>query len=115
MTPHGCRFFDAYANWNGCNYVVEVKQMQMWNQSCTQGVSIFASNARAIGFPIYMTLVLYIRDNTYSKEQVAQQIHEVEPSINIVFASIESDVISYSMSHLYLVSFFFHITATLCN
>lgn len=27
-TRNGIRYFDAYANWNGCHFVIEVKQLQ---------------------------------------------------------------------------------------
>ena len=44
-TKNGPRYFDAYAYWNGCHYVAEVKRLHKWTPSRVQGVRIFSTNA----------------------------------------------------------------------
>ena len=97
-TEHASRYFDAYANWNGCNYVVEVKRIKTWTQSCLQGVSLFTSNARN-SFPIvHMTLILQLEE-TCDKENIVKQIHVIEPALNVVFASEDSTGITFSIDN----------------
>lgn len=103
-TRNGIRYFDAYANWNGCNYVVEVKQLTKWTDASKQGVTLFVSNARSLQSPIHMTLVLYIIDNNekQDRQKIVTDIHNgVDPAINIVFASINKDTNNIEFSYIY--------------
>lgn len=97
QTKDSFRYFDAYANWNGCDYVVEVKRVRTWTSSCVQGVSVFASNARSCFSFAHMTLILQIED-MFNKGEIVRQIHEIEPALNIVFASLDenSNIIKFS-------------------
>ncbi len=95
-TRNGVRYFDGYANWNGCYFVVEVKCLQKWAPTSIQGVRTFVSSARSCFSSLHMTLLLYIEDNKYSKDEINREIHSVDPSINVVFADKESNGINFS-------------------
>lgn len=94
-TKNGPRYFDAYAYWNGCHYVAEVKRLHKWTPSRVQGVRIFSTNARGCFSFLHMTLVLCIT-NPYDKEKIAKEIHEEDSSINVIFAFVESGEIKFS-------------------
>lgn len=94
-TKNGVRYFDAYANWNGCNFVLEVKILHKWTSMSVQGVRQFASNARSSFSPLHMTLLLKMEDK-YSIDEIVETIHKVDAAINIVFVSGESNNIKFS-------------------
>lgn len=86
ITQNGARYFDGYANWNGCNYVVEVKRLEKWTEAGKRGAKLFALNARSCFSSLDMTLVLYLEEQA-SQYDIAKDVHNIDPEINIVFAS----------------------------
>lgn len=94
-TRNGIRYFDAYANWNGCHFVIEVKQLHKWTPASLQGVRQFASNARDSFSYLHMTLLLKI-DDDYSADEIAKTIHQEDTALNIIFVSVASDTIKFS-------------------
>ena len=94
-TRNGIRYFDAYANWNGCHFVLEVKQLNKWTPSSIQGVRQFASNARSSFSPLHMTLLLKIEDE-YSTDEIVKTIHQEDTALNIIFVSVASNTIKFS-------------------
>ena len=94
-TRNGVRYFDAYANWNGCHFVLEVKQLNKWTLSSIQGVHQFISNARSSFSLLHMTLLLKIEEE-YSMDEIAKSIHKEDAALNIIFVSVESNTIMFS-------------------
>jgi len=94
-TKNGIRYFDAYAYWNGCHYVAEVKRLYKWTPSSAQGVRIFSTNARGCFSFLHMTLILCIADSP-NKTEISQEIHKIDPTINVIFVSIDSNEIKFS-------------------
>ena len=99
-SSEGPKFFDAYANVNGCNYVVEVKQLECWTKASKRGVEMFATNAKNCFSSLHMTIILSIRD-AESREKIAQDIHSSEPALNIIFASSGKELNSIVFSNIY--------------
>lgn len=90
ITQNGSRYFDGYANWNGCNYVVEVKRLEKWTEAGKRGVQAFSSNARSSFFPLHTTLVLCLNESSNQYHKIAKDIHEIDPAINVIFANSTS-------------------------
>ena len=97
-TKNGVRYFDGYANWNGCHFVVEVKQLLKWSQASIQGIRAFTSNARSCFSVLHMTLLLSIEEQ-YSKEEVAKAIHQVDGAVNVVFVEKKDKEIKFSNNY----------------
>ncbi len=94
-TRNGARYFDGYANLNGCHFVVEVKRLHQWTPASIQGVRVFVSNAQSCFAVLYMTLLLSIEEQ-YSKEEVVKAIHQIDSAINVVFVDKEDGNIKFS-------------------
>ena len=95
VARNGARYFDGYANWNGCNYVAEVKKLLKWSPASIQGVCTFVSNARSCFSILHMTLLLSIEEQ-YSKEEVTKAIHQVDSAVNVVFVENEDGNVTFS-------------------
>lgn len=98
-TVNGLRFFDGYANWNGYDYVLEVKRLNKWTEASRQGVALFAAKAKSCFSSPHLTILLYIMENIDNQyEEIAKEIHIVAPAINIIFArtSGNSKIIQFS-------------------
>lgn len=93
-TKNGPRYFDAYANWNGCHYVAEVKRLQKWTQAGLHGVRTFATNAKECFSSIQIILILKI-ESACSEEEVNQAVHKIDPAIKIVFVEEASNTIKF--------------------